>query len=96
MLNGGYRRFGDNLPIPPCVTHENGAVRLSQNVGNYQSTLRNISEERGGSSVSPNSVTFHASMCHGVQWVNPKPIIPITVHDCTRHHHAHSYQQLNW
>jgi len=67
MLNGGYRRFGDNLSIPPCVTLEDGADRLSRNVVNYQSTLRNIPKERGGSLVSPNSVAFHASMCHGVQ-----------------------------
>ena len=50
--------FPDNLPAPSprvkqsrpffsdCLTRENGTGKLFRNVGNYQSALRNISEER--------------------------------------------------
>jgi hypothetical protein len=52
-----YRRFGTTYRfhlqrsskprfLLDYLTHEDGSDRLSRNVGNYQSTLRNIPEER--------------------------------------------------
>ena len=34
------------VPIMACLTLEDGTYRLSRNVGNYQSALLNIPEER--------------------------------------------------